>query len=309
MRTERLGLVALLTVAMVWGTTFPAMKQLSSDLSALQIIWLRFGMAALVLLPLWRGMRTAEWRWGLALGVLNFLAFWLQIEVLQHTTSNRNAFVTGLNVLIVPLLAWLVLRRRLGWQVWVACAMAVVGMCLMFFEDAPWNWGDTLTLGSALMYAVFILSMEAAALRNLAAPLRAARMATALATSMWLCTTLVLLVQPRGLEQLYAQAVALPAQAWWAMVYLGLIASAVVVMLQAWGQQRVDAMRSAIVFGLEPVFAALTAWWLIDERMGLLAMSGAALMVVALIFSQWSPPPLLEAARARLRSQSSSVAP
>lgn len=75
MRTERLGLLALLTVTMVWGTTFPAMKQLTADLTALQIIWLRFGMAAVLLLPLWRGMRSAEWRWGLGLGVLNFVAF------------------------------------------------------------------------------------------------------------------------------------------------------------------------------------------------------------------------------------------
>jgi len=118
MRTERLGLAALLTVTVVWGTTFPAMKQLSTDLSALQIIWLRFGLAALVLLPLWRGIRRAEWHWGLGLGVLNFLAFWLQIEGLALTTSNRNAFVTGLNVLLVPLIAWLVLRRRTGWQSW-----------------------------------------------------------------------------------------------------------------------------------------------------------------------------------------------
>lgn len=113
------------------------MKQLTADLSALQIIWLRFGIAAVVLLPLWRGLRRAELHWGLGLGVLNFVAFWLQIEGLQHTTSNRNAFVTGLNVLIVPLLAWLLLRRRTGWHIWAACALAVAGMCLMFFEDAP----------------------------------------------------------------------------------------------------------------------------------------------------------------------------
>lgn len=291
MRTERWGLAALLTVTVVWGTTFPAMKQLTADLSALQIIWLRFGMAAVVLLPLWRGLRRAELRWGLGLGVLNFVAFWLQIEGLQHTTSNRNAFVTGLNVLIVPLLAWLLLRRRTGWHIWAACALAVAGMCLMFFEDAPWNWGDTLTLCSAGVYALYILAMEAAALRNQAAPLRAPRMAAALAGSMWACTTLMLLVQPQGMAQLYAQATALPGSGWVAIVYLGLMASALVVVLQAWGQQHVDAMRSAIVFGLEPVFAALTAWWLIGERMGLVALCGAALMVVALIFSQYAPPP------------------
>ncbi|MGE8396893.1 MAG: EamA family transporter, partial [Comamonas sp.] len=108
---------------------------------------------------------------------------------------------------------------------------------------------------------------------------------------MFVCTTLMLLVQPQGMQQLYASAADLPAHAWGALVYLGLIASAMVVIFQAWGQQRVDAMRSAIVFGLEPVFASLTAWWLIDERMGPVAMGGAALIVVALIFSQWQPSP------------------
>lgn len=290
MRTAPWGLLALLTVTVVWGSTFPSMKLLTEHLSALHIIWLRFGMAAVVLLPMWWGIRRAEWRWGMLLGVLNFAAFWLQIEGLALTSSNRNAFITGLNVLIVPVIAWLVLRRQMGWPIWVACGLAVLGMSLMFFEDAPWNWGDTLTLLSAAVYAVYILVMEAAALRNRAAPLRATRMAVALATSMLACTTLALLVQDGGMTGLAEHAQALNAQQWLAMTYLGLVASALVIVLQAWGQQRVDAMRSAIVFGLEPVFAALTAWWLIDERMGMVALAGAALIVAALIFSQWTPP-------------------
>ena len=290
MRTERWGLLALLAVTIVWGTTFPAMKLLSEGLTALEIIWLRFAIASVVLLPLWRGMRNAEWRWGLLLGVLNFAAFWLQIEGLTRTTSNRNAFVTGLNVLLVPLIAWLVLRRRTGWQVWGACALAVAGMCLMFFEDAPWNWGDTLTLMSACVYALYVLAMEAAGLRNQAAPLRATRMAAALAASMLVCTTVMLLVQPTGMQQLMDRASAFAGVTWGALVYLGVVASAMVVVLQAWGQQRVDAMRSAITFGLEPVFASLTAWFLIGERMGPVALLGALLMVAALIFSQWTPP-------------------
>ena len=75
-----------------------------------------------------------------------------------------------------------------------------------------------------------------------------------------------------------------------AVVYLGLLASVVVVTLQAWGQQRVDAMRSAIVFGLEPVFAALTAWALLGEQLGWAGLGGAALIVAALVFSQLAPP-------------------
>ena len=63
MRTERWGLMALLAVTVVWGTTFPAMKLLSAHLDALQIIWLRFVIALVVLAPLWRGMLRHERRW------------------------------------------------------------------------------------------------------------------------------------------------------------------------------------------------------------------------------------------------------
>ena len=64
-------------------------------------------------------------------------------------------------------------------------------------------------------------------------------------------------------------------------------ASVVIVTLQAWGQQRVDAMHSAIIFGLEPVFAA---WAMLDKRMGGVAVCGATLVVAALVFSQMERP-------------------
>ena len=62
------------------------------------------------------------------------------------------------------------------------------------------------------------------------------------------------------------------------------------VTLQAWGQQRVDTMRSAIVFGLEPVFAAFTAWFLLGESLGWAGLAGASLVVAGLVFSQVDPP-------------------
>ena len=288
MHRERLGLWALLVVTAVWGTTFPAMKLLSAQLDALQIIWLRFAIALLVLGPLWWGMRRPERRWGALLGLLLFIAFWLQIEGLGRTSSNRNAFVTGLNVLVVPLLAVLVLGRRYGWRLWAACGMALVGMVVMFHADEPWNLGDTLTLASTLFYAIYILVLEESARRTQAQPLRATRMAAAQAAVMCAASLALLLARPGGME--WTQQLALlGTPAWTALLYLGLLASVVVVTLQAWGQQRVDAVRSAIVFGLEPVFAALTAWALLGERMGPTAIAGAALVVAALVLSQLQP--------------------
>jgi drug/metabolite transporter (DMT)-like permease len=97
---------------------------------------------------------------GTAAGALLFLAFWLQIEGLARTSSNRNAFVTGLNVLVVPIIAMAALGRRYGWRLWAACALACAGMALMFHENEPWNLGDSLTLASTVFYAIYILTLE-----------------------------------------------------------------------------------------------------------------------------------------------------
>jgi len=192
----------------------------------------------------------------------------------------------------VPLIAMAALGRRYGWQLWAACAMACAGMALMFHENEPWNLGDSLTLASTVFYAVYILALEECARRTAAQPLRATRMAAAQATVMALASTLMLLLtRDGGLGTLLQSAERLPADAWVALLYLGLLASVVVVTLQAWGQQRVDALRSAIVFGLEPVFAALTAWALLGERLGWAGLAGAALIVAALVFSQVQPAP------------------
>ena len=290
MRTERQGLLALLVVVAVWGTTFPAMKMLSAHLDAPQIIWARFAIALLVLAPLWRSLRRAELRWGLLLGALLFLAFWLQIEGLARTSSNRNAFVTGLNVLVVPLLAMAVLGRRYGGALWAACAMALAGMALMFHENEPWNLGDTLTLASTLFYAIYILALEECARRTASQPPRAARMAAVQALVMFSAASVLVLARHGGAGTTAQALAALPGPALAALAYLGVVASVLVVTLQAWGQQRVDAMRSAIVFGLEPVFAAATAWVLIGERLGAAGLGGAALIVTALVVSQMPPP-------------------
>ncbi len=300
------GVLALLGVTLVWGTTFPAMKLLANDVPALHILALRFGLASVVLLPLFVRLRGAEWRWGLVLGLLNFIAFWLQTEGLALISSNRNAFITGLNVLIVPLLAWVVLRRPMGWAIALACALALGGLQLMFFEDSAWSWGDTLTLSSAVFFALFILTLELCALRNRQQPLRATRLAAVVSLTMCVCSVLVAL----GMEAqpLLGVARSLPWGSWLSLGYLAVVASVGVVVLQAWGQQRVDATRSAIIYGLEPVFAAITAWWWIGERMHAHAMLGAALLVSALMVSQWGSAPASAPQAAKPRGRAA-VAP
>lgn len=279
-RARRLGLAALLLVTLVWGTTFPVMKQISAQFGALEIILLRFAIASLVLLPLLRGLSWAELRWGLAIGSVLFCAFYLQVSGLAQTSSNRNAFVTGLSVLIVPLLAYF-LGQRLGWPLLLGAALGVLGLGGLFYEQAPWSRGDSLTLLSAFVYAVYVLMFEFSARAKTA--LRPARIALVQSGVMVLLASLGFsTLEPASWGDLWSRS----QNHGWVLLYLGVLASAVMVWLQAWGQLRVRAVEAAIVYGLEPVFAALTAVWWINETMSGRALLGGALIVSGVVISQ-----------------------
>lgn len=278
---HRIGIAALVFVTVVWGTTFPAMKAMSGDLQALEIISLRFLVACAVLWPFLRGLKAHELRWGLLMGAVMFAATALQVSGLGLTSSNRNAFITGLNVVIVPLLA-AGLGQRLGWPVLVGAALSVVGMYGLFYEAAPWSFGDTLTLASAFVYAVYVLLFEYCA-RASSVPCRPERLAAVQAVVMLGLGGAGVAWQGGVPAEVLARAEShmLP------LIYLGLLASAGIVWLQAWGQARVRAVEAALIYGLEPVFASLTAIWYINEVLAGRALIGAALIVLGVMLSQW----------------------
>lgn len=281
--SHRQGLAALLLVTLVWGTTFPAQKALSADLVALEIILLRFSVSSLVMLPLLRGLSWSELRWGATVGSVLFCAFYLQVAGLALTSSNRNAFVTGLNVLFVPMFAYL-LGQRMGWQVLLGAALAVLGLAGLFYEQAPWSWGDTLTLVSAFVYAIYVLLFEfSAKARKIPRP---ERMAAVQSFTMLVLSLLGLaLVGPTSWDALWLRAQPHGAS----LLYLGVVAGAAIFWLQAWGQHRVRAVEAAIIYGLEPVFAALAAVWWIDEVLQGRALIGGALIVLGVVISQIRP--------------------
>lgn len=277
---HRIGIAALVIVTAVWGTTFPAMKAMSDDLQALEIISLRFAVACAVLWPFLRGVQAHELRWGLLMGAVMFGATALQVSGLGLTSSNRNAFITGLNVVIVPLLA-AGLGQRLGWPVLAGAALSVIGMYGLFYEAAPWSLGDSLTLASAFVYAVYVLLFEYCA----RAPQRSRpeRLAAVQAFVMLALGAGGVAWQGPEPAALVARAEshALP------LIYLGLLASAGIVWLQAWGQARVRAVEAALIYGLEPVFASLAAIWYINEVLAGRALIGAVLIVAGVMLSQW----------------------
>jgi drug/metabolite transporter (DMT)-like permease len=277
------GIVALVLVTLVWGTTFPAMKDLSTDFPAVWIAFLRFSVAGVILSPFLLRARRADWSGGALLGAMLFAAFMFQVEALALMSANRNAFITGLNVLIVPLLGVLAGRFPEP-RIIAATALAVAGLFAMCWDGGSWSFGDTLALLGAVCFGVYVKMMEVCTRKaSSLMSLTAIQIATVAAcAALW-----ILAVSPQPV-QLPALGRAITDN-FWNLFYLGVIATAAIVSLQTWGQRQCSANEAAIVYALEPAFAAVAAYFWLSETMTLRSVLGGALLIAGMLVSQWTP--------------------
>lgn len=271
-RGQLLGFLYLNLATIFWGSTFVLVKDNLQTLAPGQINFVRFAIATLVFVPFLFRRDPGLWRAGLELGAVLFVAYLTQTVGLQYTTASRSAFITTLYVVALPLLLG-VLGHRLGWPIWLAAGLAIAGVGLLSYDGSPPNLGDAWTLITALSYALYIWRLEHFAQRFPALPLTGIQM---------LMVTLLSLVWMLG-EGPSWKTDSFP---YFSLLYLGLVASALCIWLQALGQRLVPAPQAAVIFTLEPVYAAAFAYVWLGERLGGPGMLGAALIIAATLISQ-----------------------
>ncbi len=273
--------LVLLFVTLVWGATFPVLKFATAQLSGLEVSALRFFIAAALMLPFAVRAPKQAWKDGGVLGVIVLLSYVAQAYGLEHISSNRSAFLTSLNVLMVPLLG-VALGARPGWLVWAAAVLACAGIGLMSWEGGAHLWADAATIVGALAYAIDVIILSKWAGRHDAKHLAATQV-------VWMAGLggVWMLLASIGTDRLAT----LPDRVDWpvfvGLMYLGVIATAGMLFLQAIAQRHVSADKAALVYVMEPVFAAMFAWLWLNELLTLQASIGAALVVVAVIMSEY----------------------
>lgn len=287
------GIAALLLVTLVWGTTFPAMKEMTGYLSASWIVLCRFALAGALLLPfLWRA-RWRDLRWGVVAGVVLFLCYVFQIEGLALTSSNRNAFITGLNVLVPPLLG-LALGARLERRIVVALLLSLAGLFALCWEGSfSWGRGDTLALLCALFFGLYVKLMESFTRKTeRLMVLTASQIVTvALCAAAWLLLREVPLGAAERAQDLpdYVAYIGKGLRLYGVnLVYLGVVATAAIISLQTWGQRHSSANEAAVIYAFEPGCAAIFAYLWLGETLAWNGLLGAALLISGMIVSQWS---------------------
>jgi drug/metabolite transporter (DMT)-like permease len=305
---------ALLLVTLIWGSTFVMVKDAVAAYPVFSFLALRFTFAALALLPIvWlrrkskrakeRGSRStisSAYPEGKAPGGIRFVAplligvallagYGLQTAGLHLTTPAKAGFITGLSVVIVPLVAALFLRQPPGWHVWLGVGSATAGLALLTLQPiratsranlsmAP---GDLLVLGCALAFAAHILLTGWFAPRH--DPL---------------LLTLGQVIVVAALSGMIALAFdtrhPLDGRVLFAAGFTGLLATSAAFGIQTLAQRFTTATHTALIFAAEPVFAALFSFLLIGEVLGPRQLAGCGLILAGMIVGavpRACPPP------------------
>jgi len=247
---------------------------------------IRFALGGLVLIPLLGMLRRntltssetapSHHLWiviGLA-GLVLFVSANLQQIGLVHTTAGKAGFITGLYVVLVPLLG-LLRRHRASKFVWIGCGLAAVGMYLLSVVGAfSISTGDALVLGSALGWAVHVHIVGWLAQRT--HPLRVAIF------QFFICAVLSL-AMAGFIETIRISEIL---RAGWMIAYAGALSVGVAYTLQVVGQRRVDPARAGIILSLEAVFAVIGGWILLGETLSARGLIGCALMLGGMMLAQ-----------------------
>lgn len=281
MRKRYVAEAALVTAALFYGVTFPLVHDALDDITPFAYLVGRFGIATLLLAPVTipalraRGPeRRMLLRAGLTAGVILFGGYATQTVGLQYTSPSTSAFLTGLYVIITPVIESAISRRPPRPPVVAGIVIATVGLYLLTGADVQLGRGELFTLACAVLFAWHIVYIGAYA--NLLRPMQF--------SALQIGAVALLSVAPaaeQGVGSLSTLAV-------FAVVFTGIACSAVALPLQLWGQRRIPASRAALILLAEPVFAGI-AGYVNGERLGAEQLAGAVAILAGIVVSEFWP--------------------
>jgi drug/metabolite transporter (DMT)-like permease len=276
----------LVLMTLIWGSTFVLIKAALRDASALILNAVRMSLAAVLLAAYYRReLRTLTqpaFMMGCTVGFFLFLGYAFQTTGLRLTTPSKSAFLTGVSTVLVPLVLVIFWRTRI--RVWraVGIALAFAGLFLMtvpggrqeLADFARVNLGDVLSFFCAIAFAFQIVFLGRATQRYRFEQIAVLQISVAAALTA---------VSAPFLEHPHFR----PTSTVIACVLItGILGTALAFTVQAWAQQFTPATHAALIFTLEPVFAWLTSFVILGERLGMRAGAGALLILAGVLISE-----------------------
>lgn len=277
---------ALAGVTLIWGSTFVLMKDIVEQVPPMFLMTLRFGIGTIALTVMvtvarrWSGLSMREIGWGSLVGVALGLGYAFQTIGLQHTSASNAAFITGLFVVLAPVIALLVLRQRPTRWSTLGVFMATTGLVflsLRFGESIKLNWADGVVLLCAFAFAFHVVLLSYV---SLTCDILRLTMVQVLVAGV---------VNGLGALVFEKAPTTLSIEIWGGVAFLGIMATALAFGVQTTVQRYTTVVHASLIMTLEPVFAAVFAFWLQGDRLGPIALTGAVLIVSGMLVAEIGP--------------------
>lgn len=272
----------LLVTALVWGSGFVVSAIALEQLTPFQVLAGRFLIAAIILSILFNKRfktftKNTIWQ-GVLLGVFLYIGFALQTYGLEHTTPSKNAFLTAINVIIVPLIGYLIYKRKIDQHELLGSILTIIGIGFLSLQDSfTINIGDFLSILCAFAFAFSIYYTSVFVQKEDAISL----------TIIQFITTAILSVL--GMTVVGEIPTSIDTQSIYAVIYLGIFSTTLAYAFQNIGQKYTTATRAAIILSLEAFFGTILSVLILKEVLTTKMIIGAVLIMVAILIAELKP--------------------
>lgn len=284
--------LVLLFAALGWGSTFAINKAGLAYASPNLYLALRFSIGTLAAAFLARRSLKdlPSLKAGFLLGLCLWLGFILNTWGLKYTTATRSGFITSLAVVLVPPLGFLVFRQRITIYSWLGALLAGLGLTLLAAPALTSGGQDALALrqaqGAGFGDAITVASAVAYAFHLLLTSRFAGKVVPFATVTAQLAVVAVLSAISIPFEDVQLRP-ELPLLG--IVLFTGILCSAVFLFMQLWAQARTTAVRAAILFSLQPIFAAVFGWWMLGDVLTAEVWQGGALILGGILLVEIWP--------------------
>lgn len=275
----------LATVTIFWGATFPIVKDAINEMPVMAFLWVRFAMAAILLALITgrKGFATLDrrgWWLGILLGTVLFLAYLFQTFGLERTSSANAGFLTGLGVVWVPLMAGLLLKKPVATGSKIGVVLALSGLFMLTWHT-PWtiSFGDLLVMICSVFVALHIIGLDLFTKGYDGRALAFVQIATMAVLGCFGS----LAYEPVSWPQNWTGSLV------FALVITSVFATAYAFWAMTTFQNRTTPTRAALIYTLEPVFAAIFSVWLAGDRLTTIGWIGGGVIIVGMIVAESWP--------------------
>ncbi|MCG2762442.1 MAG: DMT family transporter [Candidatus Atribacteria bacterium] len=273
--------IYLLIIVIIWGSTFALIKGVINSITPYTFLTYRFLLAALILILIfWKRMKEINimiLKKGSLIGVFLFLGYALQTVGLKYTTATKAGFITGFSVVLVPIISHLFIKEKVSRNSVIGVILAFIGLWFLNYNSSfSFNLGDFLVLLCAFSFAIHIISVGLFSKK-----LDYVLLAITQITVVFVLSLLMALIFERPAIHL-----SYSSDIWWSIVITGIFATALAFYMQNRFQRYSTATKTAIIFSGEPIFAAMFAYFLLGEKVGVIAWAGGLLIIFGMTISQ-----------------------